>query len=524
LNRDWIDSLGLGLIAFLGAALVGLIGRIAIPVIHDEFAYILMGQTFALGRLTNPTPPFWEHLETFHVLMTPSYMGKYPPAQGLFLALGIRLGHPIIGVWLSSAVMVGAVTWMLRAWMSRKWALLGGALLLLNLGIGHWWSQSYWGGCVAAAGGAILFGAVKRGWESPRGVHGFLMGLGLLVLANSRPFEGLMLALPVLGALVFFTWDRRISLKQKAPLLVGVSLALLMGAGAMASYHRAVTGDPLVMPYREYQEQYTYAPNLLISHFPESVPIYRHPEFRDFWLGWELDRFQARTRMKGFLVTRALGLLSLLAILGPSALGLLFLRPGIRQPLMKLALLSASLALGGCLLTRESFSHYLAPAVGPLMLLAMVGWQHGVELRRPWLNGRKLFLVLISVTPILSGVYCAGFTTDQTNWSQRRRGEVSECLAGFPFRSLVLVEYDGVFDHWADWVRNGPDPFKSKVVWARSMGPEKDAVLVNGNPDRAVWRVRSDSTDRGAAGRSVHFLRFPEGSSQTGSQREPSCR
>src|SRR6185437_3844483 len=61
------------------------------PVMLDEFSYLVGGDTLAHGRLTNPTPAMWEHFETFHVNMQPTYHSMYPPAQAAALAVGEKL-------------------------------------------------------------------------------------------------------------------------------------------------------------------------------------------------------------------------------------------------------------------------------------------------------------------------------------------------------------------------------------------------------------------------------------------------
>src|SRR5213592_4229882 len=181
-----------GVIGFAAAALTAAISGIPVPQIHDEFSYLLAADTYAHGRLTNPPHPLWPWFETFHVLQQPTYMSKYPPAQGLFLALGQLIGLPIAGVWLSAALACAAVTWMLLPWMPERWALGGGVLLALHpamLG----WSHSYWGAALSILGGALVVGNVGR-VENPSHIRdSLLLGVGIVLLANTRPWEGFIL-------------------------------------------------------------------------------------------------------------------------------------------------------------------------------------------------------------------------------------------------------------------------------------------------------------------------------------------
>ena len=179
------------------------------PGTHDDFSYLLAADTFARGRLANPPPPFGEFFESFHILIHPTYASMYAPGQGLVLAFGqVAVGLPWAGVLLSVALMCGAVTWLLQAFLPPRWSLAGGLAFALIYGVEHYFANSYWGGALPAAAGALLFGAVSRIVRlrpgRPRPVlWSLLAGLGAAVLMLTRPWEGFCAGLP--AALVLVT-------------------------------------------------------------------------------------------------------------------------------------------------------------------------------------------------------------------------------------------------------------------------------------------------------------------------------
>src|SRR5271166_3429645 len=162
------------------------------PFVPDDFSFLLAGNTFALGRLTNPTPAMWLHFESIQLTMQPTYMSMYFPAQGLILAAGkVLFGHPWFGLLCINALMCAALCWMLQAWLPPSWALLGGVLVVLRIGLFSYWINTYsGGGCIAALGGALILGALPRLTRTARPRYGVLLATGIAILVLCRPYEG----------------------------------------------------------------------------------------------------------------------------------------------------------------------------------------------------------------------------------------------------------------------------------------------------------------------------------------------
>src|SRR5207248_8280602 len=219
----------------------------------------------------------------------------YHPAQALVLAAGQRFaGHPWYGVLASVVTMCLTMSWAYRAWLPPRWAFLA-ALISVQMAVfgicPEWtgyWAASYWGGAVAATGGALVLGALGRLRRRIDVRNSILFAFGIAVLMNSRPFEGLLLA--VCATVALFMSVRRQStplhVVLKKCVLPGALLLGLTGAG-MLYYCWRTTGNAFRLPYQENLRQ--YIPRRMFIFGKSQPKTYRHAALARFY-DWLMRR------------------------------------------------------------------------------------------------------------------------------------------------------------------------------------------------------------------------------------------
>src|SRR5262249_40311251 len=159
---------------------------------------------------------------------------------------------------------------------------------------------------VAACGGALILGALPRIAKRANARDSILLGLGIAILANSRPYEGLLFCIP---AAAWFLWwlagrtrSRDDLHKRIRRVLIPLLIVMVSAAVFMGYYNSRLTEHALLFPHVLNTRTYHTAPMFLWER-PKPEISYRNEQFEDFYNGWERENYR-RTRTDVLRVTK----------------------------------------------------------------------------------------------------------------------------------------------------------------------------------------------------------------------------
>jgi hypothetical protein len=347
-----------------------------------------------------------------------------------------------------------------------------------------------------------VLGAWPRIRRQQRVRDALLMSLGLIILANSRPYEGLVFSTPIALTMLLWLLNRsRPPLRQSLPrVVVPIIVCLLVASIATGYYYYRVTGSPFRTGYQVEADTYGAAP-VLLWQTPHAESGYRHEVMRDFY-GWELRVFETNRTFHGYLHNFWERLTFCWRFfLGPLlTIPLLALPWVIRQRRMWLPVLICAAMVVALSVETWNMPHYFAPATCALYLVLT----QGMRIIWHWSPaGRPIGRAIVRAIPMLA---CAMILLRLTAvavhvqiepaWPRNDSGRTMiegrlEHLSG---RQLVIVVYGPKHNLDHEWVFNRADIDAARIVWARDMGEGANQELLRYFKDRRIWKVNADAS------------------------------
>jgi hypothetical protein len=387
-------------------------------------------------------------------------------------------------------------------------------LAVIHLGLFSYWINTYHAGAIAALGGALVLGSMPRLKKSASVPLGVVMMTGFIILALSRPFEGLLLAVPVLLALGVRAFLARDQL-SKGVIMRCVALPAALGVGAvvwLGYYDHRAFGNPLTLPYTVGRATYATAP-YFIWQKARREPVYRHAVMRSYYRDTELKIAELSRTLPGYLYVKAiLAVGSVLFFAGVALLPPLFmLRRVFIDKRVRFLVLCILVLMAGMALQIFLLPHYLAPFTAAFYAIGLQAMRHLRQWRfegKP--TGVALIRLIVTICVVMTGLRLfAGplhlalpeypsaawnFTWYGPDHFGTERVRVEESLRKLPGNQLAIVRYSSMHNPFNEWVYNSAEIETSKVIWAREMAVADNLELIRYYHDRRVWLVEPDVT------------------------------
>jgi hypothetical protein len=454
-------------------------------------------------RLANPPHSLPQFFETFFVLQRPRYSSIYPIGQGIVLAIGWTLfGSPWAGVMLSTAAFCALCYWMLRAWTTPLWSLIGGLLAVSEFGPLNQWMNTYWGGALTALAGCLVFGALPRLKAAHRRRDAVLLGCGLAIHLLTRPYESIFLFVAVL---LYFLPLARAPQALRALVKLAPAPILIVAAalGITLLQNKQVTGSWTTLPYQLSQYQYGVPAALTFQEKP--VP------HADLTAEQQMDYRMQRSFQGDIPETLSTYLLRLeyrvryyrSFFLAPLYLALPLFLVSIRGfPFLWVTLTLLIFTLGINFFPAYQL-HYAAACTCLYILVAVAGLQRlssvQIQARAAGRGAARIHFVFWYGLHLFESSRLAQALLPYETWdainhqNPQRRIFVNQELEKMPGQLLVFVRYDYPLHIFQDeWVYNRADIDDSRIVWARDLGPEEDEKLLQYYPGRKALLLQPD--------------------------------
>ncbi len=510
----------------------GFIRGFPVPHAQDEFSYTVAADTYAHGRITNPTPPSFESFESGHIIVEPSYISKYPPLQGLFMAIGqILFNQQIFGVWLSCGLMAASLFWMLSIWTDYKWAIVGSVFMICTIGVTSYWAQSYWGGMIAASGGALFLGGVRKTFDKISITTTSIMTIGGIILLNSRPFEGILLMIP--SMLILLWWvikDKTNTFKTKTKNLIVPGIILSFIAITLMCYqYYKVTGNPFLMPYSVHHSQYYPTPLFNFqeinknairgnARIRQTYEKYTAPPVLDVFFDMGFPDTPFLRSIYGFIY---LNFGNYYFFFSPLVIPFFFfsLFIGIQRDKWLILAAVTILFVYICM----SFGvwwdqyHYVAPLTALFYLFIIDGCR---KLTSNYPKEKMIpFLSLFLVTScIYTHIFIVGYPIEIVDLSEDSnlirqsivnresfeikfpkrasffKAEMEKIVNNLPDKYIAIVSYAPSFSFHDEIVYNKGDILSSKLVWAHNLDDQKNTLLIKNFPNHIPLFIKIDSS------------------------------
>ena len=476
------------------------------PRVADDFSYLLSGDTLAHFRLANPMHPMHRFFEGVFTLQEPAWSSVYPLGQGLALAFGqLIFGNPWAGIVLSCAALCALCFWMLRAWTTPAWSLVGGLLAVVQFGPLSAWMNLYWGGAVSAAAGCLIFGALPRLRDSTTLRHAIVLGAGLGLQFLTRPYEFVFVAASVVVYAIAFLrhQPRRIFLSAM------VLLSFLPAGALTLLQDRQATGHWMTHSFIASRARYGIPTTFAF----QPIPIPQGP----LTIEQQID-YDAQVAVHGntpeTLSTWLTRLVKRVAFyryffLAPLYLVLPAFLFSFREPRYWWVVATLLLLACGTTFYVYFYPHYVAAATCLFVLIAVKGLENlsrltvrGVPAGR---EATRLILALCFAHFVFwYGIYAWGdanvLLAVQTFERQDAiasgdpdgRLAIEDRLSHNAGQQLVFVHYTPQY-RGDPWIHNAADIDRSHIVWALDLGRRENAELIRYYPARTAWVLDPDS-------------------------------